>query len=89
MIKNVVEVAENPNTETQNATKIAEYSNSVNVSTNIYDFTLRFEQKNPSGSTEICSIIMSPEHTKVLANVLMNSVQEYEEKYGTIPTKSK
>ncbi|WP_242280679.1 DUF3467 domain-containing protein [Bacillus cereus group sp. BfR-BA-01347] len=89
MIKNVVEVAENIGKETQNTTKIAEYSNSVNVATNIYDFTLSFEQKNSSGTIEISSIIMSPEHTKVLANLLMSSVNEYEEKYGTIPTKSK
>ncbi|MEK7014708.1 DUF3467 domain-containing protein [Bacillus sp. FSL R9-9410] len=93
MTKNVVEVevaevVEKLDTESQSKPRVFEYSNSVSVNTNIYNFTLTFEQSNPTGDIEISTLMMSPEHTKAFSKVLVECVEEYEQKHGTIPTKS-
>lgn len=89
MIKQEEQVANTPQTGFQQEQNLAKYCNGVGVTTNIYDFTLQFRQNLEEGSQKIETIIMSPQHTKVLAELLMSSLNEYEKKYGQIPVQSK
>jgi hypothetical protein len=63
------------------------YINGVNVEVSVYDFILNcglrtVEQKEPS---PLVKIVMSPQHAKVLASLLTNSVNQYEKDLGELP----
>jgi lambda repressor-like predicted transcriptional regulator len=64
------------------------YANSVNLDMTPWDFSLIFGELKKSGNTMIIeqniSIVMSPQHTKALANVLVTQVKEYERLIGEI-----
>lgn len=85
----IEQVANTPQTEIQQEQNFAKYCNGVSVTTNIYDFTLQLTQNLGDDYKEIATVIMSPQHTKILAELLTNSLNEYEKQYGKIPVKSK
>lgn len=64
------------------------YSNSVNLVVTPWDFTFSFgEIKQPGEKTVIenlVGIVMSPQHAKAFANILISKVHEYEKSIGEI-----
>jgi len=70
------------------------YSNVVRFFVSNPDFVFDFAAKDPrmAGKTieektkvEV-RVVMSPQHAKVFANVLMENVQQYEKKFGIVNT---
>ena len=62
------------------------YTNSVNITSSIYEFMLTFALKSePSLDPEPIAIIrMSPHHAKVFSKVFAKNVESYEKKVGEI-----
>jgi hypothetical protein len=62
------------------------YTNNVNVTTSVYDVTLRFTTRTPFGEGEelkvedmaTLNVTMSPQHAKALAAILIKHVHDYE-----------
>lgn len=70
------------------------YSNSVKVSSNTFDFQLSFNLKTIDNSgkeqvEELTTVCMSPQHAKVLLNILNNHIRNYEEHLGEIQLEPK
>ncbi len=63
------------------------YANYFKVGHNSAEFVLDFGQSyGENGEAQIHSrIVMSPVHSKVLWQVLRDSILEYEERFGVIP----
>jgi hypothetical protein len=63
------------------------YANYFKVGHNSAEFVLDFGQSyGESGGAQIHSrIVMSPVHSKILWQVLRDSILEYEERFGVIP----
>jgi len=60
------------------------YSNSVKLQISFYDFVLVFGEKTQNSINEKVKVAMSPQHTKVLTNLLNHYIEEYENKFGVI-----
>lgn len=60
------------------------YSNSVSVNAQFYDVQLTFVYQNAEGVKEQETIILSPQHFKVLTGVMNNTLENYEKRFGTI-----
>jgi hypothetical protein len=64
------------------------YANSVLIEAGPWDFRLVFGETTRSGAKviteQLVSIVMSPQHAKVFANILMGNVREYEKQVGEI-----
>ncbi|MGA7616254.1 MAG: DUF3467 domain-containing protein [Thermoanaerobaculia bacterium] len=84
-------------TETVNAAEIhrvraadfrSRYANSARLQASIYDFTLTFGQisndREKLECEEYAEIVMSPQHAKVLLQILQRNVAGYEEKFGEL-----
>jgi len=73
-------------TEGEKFTKL--YSNSVQLVVGPWDFTFTFGEVKKPGDNPVVenqvAVIMSPQHAKAFANILMNHVSEYEKKIGEI-----
>jgi hypothetical protein len=76
------------------------YTNSINVSASNMDFTFDFGYFPPNrtivkdGQTVIpvdikVRVIMSPQHAKLFANLLITNIQQYESGFGEIHTEPK
>lgn len=64
------------------------YANSVNLTMSIYDVTLHFalaNGPNPEDQKELVRVIMSPQHAKVMIQMLQENLENYEEEIGVIP----
>lgn len=64
------------------------YSNSVQLTVTPWDFTFSFGEiklpmEKPTVENQV-GIVMSPQHAKALANILVGHVREYEKKVGEI-----
>lgn len=79
---------------------IVYYTNNIGVGSSNFDFTLvighRIGQDNvnkaPNPEDVLCNIVMSPQHAKAFAGVLMQNIKQYEELFGPIilePNKEK
>lgn len=60
------------------------YSNSVSVNAQFFDVQLTFAYQNNEGVKEQETIILSPQHFKVLTDVMNNTLENYEKSFGTI-----
>lgn len=64
------------------------YSNYVECAVSLYDFSLQFGLKLPGLEDgqwlPVAHILMSPQHVKVLAKMLLENVEEYESRFGPI-----
>jgi len=69
----------------------AYYSNSEQIMMSIYDFTLILgiqAPPTPDGVRQIkalATVVMSPQHMKVLVNQLAGQLKAYEDRWGPIP----
>lgn len=66
------------------------YANSVDILMSVYDFVLTIGQMRASGDDTVvveqqARIIMSPQHLKAFARLLVQKVEEYETEVGIIP----
>ena len=64
------------------------YTNSVRISTSLHDLTLCLRlagTDNPGGET-VGTVIMSPQHAKMLLALLAKNIRVYEDTFGRIPT---
>lgn len=64
------------------------YANAANLEMTPWDFSLIFGELKKSGGKVVIeqsvAIIMSPQHTKALAGVLVGHIKEYEKRVGEI-----
>ena len=71
------------------------YANGTDIAFTQWDMTLDFqlataEKATPTGEVRfvaqrIARIVMSPTHAKVLAEMIRNSVSQWEDRFGTLP----
>ncbi|MBP8252192.1 MAG: DUF3467 domain-containing protein [Herpetosiphon sp.] len=65
-----------------------EYVNQTQILGGVYDFTLEFGQIEPAAQQakirHVAKIQMSPQHTKVLALMLLKHIAAYEHSVGVI-----
>lgn len=70
------------------------YSNEVHFYVSNSDFVFDFSAKDPRKAGEAMKqntkvqvrVVMSPQHAKIFANVLMENVKQYEERFGVVNT---
>lgn len=60
------------------------YSNFVEIQLQLFDAQLKFGLNNADGESESTSIYLSPQHMKVLSQMLSDAVTSYEKQFGTI-----
>lgn len=60
------------------------YSNSIQVQVQMFDAQLKFGFQTPEGMHEERTVILSPQHLKVLATMLSGAVEQYELQFGEI-----
>jgi Protein of unknown function (DUF3467) len=64
------------------------YANSAQVRTSFYDVSLVFGEISPEGDSIECEehvqIVMSPQHAKVMLQILDRNLRTYEERFGVI-----
>lgn len=63
------------------------YANSVNLTMSVYDVTLHFAQAtgpDPEDQREQVNVIMSPQHAKVMIQMLQENLDSYEKEIGDI-----
>lgn len=66
-------------------TFFSEYSNAIQVGFSRFDVSMTFLKNSSSqGQKYLGEIILSPEHAKVLAIILSNNIQGFEEQFGEI-----
>ena len=70
------------------------YTNSVLVAYSLYDIVFDFGQIEESSDTKIVTkdlvkVFMSPQHAKVLARVLNERIEKYENRFGPISVQEK
>ena len=67
------------------------YANSIEVQLQAFDAQLKFGFGTPAGLQEETTIIISPQHLKVLTQMLDGAVEQYEKQFGVInvPTAAK
>lgn len=75
----------NSNEEVHKKEPFNVYCNGIEVSMGRYDFSFLISQNSPKGGNYLGEIVMSPEHAKVFANMLLTNVQHFEEVFGIIP----
>lgn len=61
------------------------YSNEVQIAMSFADFCLQFRLQSTDGIEVLGSVLLSPQHTKSLANILNQNIAQYEEFFGEIP----
>lgn len=67
--------------------KVVVYSNSVNLSMQIFDLSMSFNVNHPNGQVdEKVQVFMSPQHAKLFSQILSENILKYEEVFGSIPT---
>ncbi len=90
---------QDPETETQETTiakeklkmffpdeiKKGAFSNNVFISHTPEEFILDFVAMVPQSRSVVSRIILTPSHTKRLANALISAVVNYEKKFGDVP----
>lgn len=67
------------------------YANSVNFSVSLYDFMMDFGVRTPTNEKDkepehetVAIVAMSPQHAKVMAQIIGDNVRKYEEAHGEI-----
>ena len=60
------------------------YSNAVAVNAQFYDIQLTFTYQSSDGPKAQETIILSPQHFKVLTGIMNNALENYEQNFGTI-----
>ncbi len=61
------------------------YSNAVEVTCKLYDVQLKFGLTNAQNEMIDNEVVaMSPQHAKILSQIMNQVVAQYEEQYGTI-----
>ena len=63
------------------------FSNNVFISHTPEEFILDFVAMAPQAGSVVSRVILTPSHTKRLANALVNAVTNYEKKFGDVPEK--
>lgn len=65
------------------------YANSIEIETQLFDAQLKFSLESNDEVVDTTTIILSPQHLKVLSYVTAAAVKKYESEIGTInlPTK--
>ena len=60
------------------------YANSIEIETQLFDAQLKFSLESNDEVVDTTTIILSPQHLKVLSYVTAAAVKRYESKIGTI-----
>lgn len=60
------------------------YSNAVEIQMQLFDVQLKFNLQNPDGIIDSTTVFLSPQHMKVLSQMLSNAVESYEQQFGSI-----
>lgn len=60
------------------------YSNAVEIQVQLFDAQLKFNLQNQNGVIDSTTIILSPQHLKVLGQMLSSAILEYEKQFGEI-----
>ena len=64
------------------------YTNSIGVETSGFDVKMKINytttENNEILNSELCEIVMSPQHAKAFAQILNSVVQDYEKNFGEI-----
>ncbi|WP_411678818.1 DUF3467 domain-containing protein [Clostridium thailandense] len=60
------------------------YSNRVDIFVSAYDFQLDFMQVYKKDITDSVKIFMSPQQAKSMCNMLLKSIENYENTFGEI-----
>ena len=83
------EKKEEYNTELSESAKYGEYTNFVKIQHSGIDFRLDFAKILPEDNTLYVHtrLFMSPIHAKMFAKALIDNVDKYEKKFGTIELK--
>ncbi|KAA2297611.1 DUF3467 domain-containing protein [Clostridioides difficile] len=66
--------------------KFSVYTNDITIGMSPYDVTISLKQNLPGEVIELGVVSMSPQHAKVLSQILKVHLDQYEELFGTIPT---
>lgn len=74
------------------------YCNNVNIFPSLWEFTFLFSQMVPLGQRDdgspilsqepVEKLVMSPQHAKAFSEALANSVNQWEQQFGQLPTVS-
>jgi hypothetical protein len=69
------------------------YANNVHLNVSLFDFRFVFGEILTATVDELrvrsrCSVVMSPQHAKMLAKVLSDNVKDYEQRHGEISLKT-
>lgn len=73
-------------------TKPVYYTNHIGIGMTNYDITMTVAHRMGPAEPEEqitdeqikCNIVMSPQHAKAFANILIENIRQYEELFGTI-----
>ena len=60
------------------------YSNAIEIQIQAFDAQLKFSFQTQEGMQDETRIILSPQHLKVLSQMLVGAVKQYEEQFGVI-----
>ena len=60
------------------------YTNSVQTIISPYEFLLQMGLETQGKVQSICNVRMSPQHAKILASILQQSIENYEKNIGEI-----
>jgi len=58
------------------------YANSFQIGYNAFEFLIEFGQQNGAIHT---SIYVSPQHARILANLLVDTLKQYDETFSPLP----
>ena len=62
----------------------AKYSNAVEIQMQLFDVQLKFNLQNSDGVIDSTTVFLSPQHMKVLSQMLSNAVDTYEQQFSLI-----
>lgn len=62
----------------------AKYSNSIQVQLQAFDAQIKFAFQDADETTELVNIVLSPQHLKILYQMLGGAVEQYEKEFGNI-----
>lgn len=71
--------------EVKNVEPFDVYCNGVELAMSPFDFTLLLKSNSPKGEKFLGQVRMSPEHAKVLVNIMAENLKKFEELFGGIP----
>ncbi len=67
------------------------YASSIDIAYSVFDFMITLTLHDPTGPAsavahEVGRVILSPQHAKAFGDLLRAKVEEYERRFGPLPT---